>query len=234
MQTGSRVHFLLEELDVTKPVLIEGLPGIGFVASISALHLIKELKAEKVAEIRSPAFQSLIVTGEEGSFRAPLNELYYARSGEIDLLILYGNTQAITPEGQYELCGKILDVAQRYGCELVACMGGLRRRIPARPPRVFCVSTDQELLNRVVSYGTGVVRGQVVGVAGLLLGLAKLRKMKGFCLLAETPGLYPDAEAAEAALRVLCKILKIEVDLKRLSLAAEKTRELVKSIYPFG
>jgi proteasome assembly chaperone (PAC2) family protein len=32
------------------PVLIEGLPGIGFVANIAALHLIRELKANLFAE----------------------------------------------------------------------------------------------------------------------------------------------------------------------------------------
>jgi proteasome assembly chaperone (PAC2) family protein len=35
---------ILEKPQLNNPVLIEGLPGIGCVANISALHLIKELK----------------------------------------------------------------------------------------------------------------------------------------------------------------------------------------------
>ncbi len=35
-----------EKPKLNDPILIEGLPGIGFVANIAALHLIKELKAK--------------------------------------------------------------------------------------------------------------------------------------------------------------------------------------------
>ncbi len=44
---------IYEKPKLNNPILIEGLPGIGFVANIAALHLIKELKAKKFAEIIS-------------------------------------------------------------------------------------------------------------------------------------------------------------------------------------
>ncbi|NIW20137.1 proteasome assembly chaperone family protein, partial [candidate division KSB1 bacterium] len=68
--------------------------------------------------------------------------------------------------------------------------------------------------------------GHIFGLAGLLLGLGKLRGMRGFCLLAETPGLYPDATAAREVLRVVCKMLRLKVDLSRLDVAAEATRDI--------
>jgi proteasome assembly chaperone (PAC2) family protein len=71
--------------------------------------------------------------------------------------------------------------------------------------------------------------GQIFGVAGLLLGLGKIRGFKGFSLLVETLGTYPDANAAHSALLDLNKFLNMNVDLSRLDLAAEKTQKTLES-----
>ena len=68
---------LLERPKVKKPVLIEGLPGMGFVANIAATHMIKEFGARKFATIISSSFQDFAMTVGEGSIRFPVNELYY-------------------------------------------------------------------------------------------------------------------------------------------------------------
>jgi hypothetical protein len=110
-------------------------------------------------------------------------------------------------------------------------MGGLRRRVTA-PPKVFGVATDEEILAQLLERGVSKIKGHIVGAAGILLGLGKLRGMRGFCILVETTGLYPDPIAAEAALRVLCDVLKIRVDLSRLSDAAQSTKEVLMSFTP--
>ena len=221
---------VFEKLDLKAPILIEGLPGTGFVANIAALHFITELKAKKFAEIRSPAFQDIVISAEGGTIRYPVNELYYHRSSaKNDFIILYGNAQALTAHGQYELYGKILGLAQDFGCRLVACMGGLRRGKVVRSPRVYCTATDHETLNRVSKFNVKVLQGHVTGAAGLLVGLAKLKGMPGFCLLAETSGFYPDSAAAKAILEVLCKVLDVKVNLSRLDNAVKRTEEILKS-----
>ena len=48
---------IYEKPVLNDPVLIEGLPGIGFVANITALQIIKELNAKLFAQIQSSAFQ---------------------------------------------------------------------------------------------------------------------------------------------------------------------------------
>lgn len=229
MVCAVRVH---EKPGLSDPVLIEGLPGIGFVANISALHLIQELKAKLFAEIRSSSFQDFAVTAKKGETRFPVNELYYhkRRSDERDLIILYGNTQALTTVGQYELCGRILDIAGDLGCNYVVTLGGLRvveRKIDV--PKLYCAASDKEMLNDVLSHGAKIIGGQIFGVAGLLVGLAKLRGMRGFCLLGETPGFYPDAKAAREVLHVICKMLGLRVDLGKLDVAAEATRGILES-----
>jgi hypothetical protein len=223
---------LYEKPNLTNPVLIEGLPGIGFVANIAALHIIQELKAKRFAEIRSSSFQDFAVTTENGNARFPVNELYYHKrgNGERDLLILYGNTQALTAVGQYELCGCVLDFVNKLGCSYVITLGGLRKGEKVdTPPKIYCAASDHRALKDATDLGAEIIEGHIFGVAGLLIGLGKLRGMKGCCLLAETPGYYPDASAAREVLKAICKLLHMNIDLTRLNLAVEKTQKILES-----
>lgn len=213
------------------PVLVEGLPGIGFVANIATLHLIQELKAKLFGEINSSAFQDFAVTAQKGEIRFPRNELYYykGRNEESDLIILWGNTQALTTFGQYELCGHVLDIAEEFGCHQIITLGGLKREEKVDVPRVFCAASDSETLHDALGLDAQIIEGHIFGVAGLLVGLGKLRGMKGVCLLAETLGSYLDVEAARAVLKAVCKTLHLKVDLSRLETAAEMTRDILES-----
>ena len=220
-----------EKPKLRDPVLIEGLPGIGFVANIATLHLIRELKATKFAEIHCAAFQDLAVTTEDGGTRSPVNELYYCRSpnGGHDLVIWYGNTQALTTFGQYELCGRMLDIAQDLGCRLLITLGGFRQEEVRVPPQLFCAATDRETVDGVLKLGAKVMVGQIFGIAGLLIGLARVRGMKGFSLLVETLGTNPDVNGTRHALTTLMKYLDFSVDLSRLDDAGAETRKILES-----
>jgi len=213
------------------PVLIEGLPGIGFVANITTLHLIKELKAKLFAQIQSSAFQDLAMTTGNGGTYFPTNQLYYhkGKDGERDLIILYGNTQALTTIGQYELCGKILDISQELGCKYILTVGGLRKDEKIEKPELYCTASDTETLQEALDLGAKIMKGHIFGVAGLLVGLCTLRNMKGLCLLAETSGLYPDAGATREVLKAINTMLNLKINLENLNAAAEETGEMLKS-----
>jgi uncharacterized protein (TIGR00162 family) len=216
---------------LNNPILIEGLPGIGFVANIAVLHLIHELEAKPFARICSSSFQDLAVTTETGGTRSPTNELYYHTSsgGGQDLILWYGNTQALTTFGQYELCGRVLDLAEELGCHHLITLGGFKQENVTTKPKLYCAASDSETLKEALDLGSKPMVGEIFGVAGLLIGLGKIRGFRGFSLLVETPGLYPDANAARQALSALCKFLNMKVELSRLDLAADKTKKILKS-----
>jgi uncharacterized protein len=222
---------VFEKPKLNNPVLIEGLPGIGFVANIATLHLIHELKAKCFAEIHCAAFQDLAVTTEAGGARFPLNELYCCKNpdGGRDLIIWYGNTQALTTFGQYELCGRILDIATELGCRLLITLGGFRQEEVKTPPQLFCAATDHETLEPILSLGVKPMVGQIFGIAGLLIGLGKVRRIRGFSLLVETLGTYPDVNGTRHALSTLNKYLGMNVDLSRLEVAGEETKKILES-----
>jgi uncharacterized protein (TIGR00162 family) len=222
---------IYEKPKLNDPVLIEGLPGIGFVANIAALHLIRELKAKRFAEIVSASFQDFAVTTEDGGASSPINELYYCKreDGGRDLIIWYGNTQALTTSGQYELVGKVLDIAQELGCRFVISIGGFKKDDVQNVPGVYSAATDLKTMKEALDLGTKVMVGHIFGIAGILIGLGKLRDLKGFAVLVDTLGMYPDANATRYALTTIGKYLNLDVNLAKVDVTAEQTKKALES-----
>ncbi len=231
------MHKMVCSIDISErptlndPILIEGLPGIGFVANIAALHLIKEFKAKRFVQIFSSSFQDFAVTTGDGSALSPINELYYVKREDNgrDLIIWYGNTQALTTIGQYELCGKVLDLAQEFGCRFVVSIGGFKKEEAQPVPGIYSTATDEETMQVALDLGTKVMVGHVFGIAGLSVGLAGIRGMKGFSLLVDTPGMNPDINAARYALIMLGKYLNLQIDLTRVEESETEIKNILES-----
>lgn len=221
---------LLENPQLKDPILIEGLPGIGFVANISALHLINKLNATLFARIVSASFQDISITTDSGKSSSPINELYYVKRSDSkhDLIIWYGNTQALTTFGQYELCGKILDIIENLGGHFLISIGGYKKAEEKQIPIVYSASTDKETMGTIQKLGAKIMTGHIFGLAGLLIGMGKLRNMKGFSVLVETQGMYPDSKAARYALKILCKYLNLDIKLTDLDKTTSNTKKLLE------
>jgi uncharacterized protein len=222
---------ITEKPQLNDPILIEGLPGIGFVANIAALHLITELKATRFAALVSSSFQDFAVLTETGGARSPVNELYFVKreDGGRDLIIWYGNTQALTTPGQYELCGKVLDIVQDLGCRFIISIGGFKKDELKGPPSLYSAASDVATLKEALELGTKVMAGHIFGIAGLLVGLCKLRDLHGFALLVDTLGMYPDAVATKTALAALNSYFGLNVDLSGVDASADQTKKLLES-----
>jgi len=210
---------MFETPKLEKPILVEGLPGIGLVANIAVAFLIKKLEAKSLGEIRSTSFPDVFVTEKPGIVKPPFCRLYSYRGrkdGERDLILVYGNTQALTRRGQYELCSAILDVCEKFGCKDIITLGGYRSGKEVKKPNLYYTASDPEAAKKAASLGAEILGGQIYGVAGLLIGLAALRGMQGFCLLAETSGDRLDVTAAREVLKAISGILGLNLDLEEL------------------
>ncbi|MCL2686918.1 MAG: proteasome assembly chaperone family protein [Methanobrevibacter sp.] len=223
---------ILEEIKLKNPIFIEALPGIGHVGKLAADYMIDELEATKFAELYSHHFPPQVFVDEDGLVENMVNEFYYLKSqgkDENDLLILVGNSQALSPEGQYQLSSEILDFVEQFGVKNMYTLGGLATGHPIEKPRVYGAATDIEIIEtlRELDIEIRSADGGIVGASGLLLGLGKVRKMKGACLMGETPGYFIDAEAAEALLEKLASLLNIEINTDKLDERAEETRKMI-------
>ena len=221
-----------EKPKLKDPVLVEGLPGIGLVANIAVAYLIRKLDAKLFAEVKATSFPDVSITGKDGSLKTPFCNMYYHKADgkcSRDLILLYGNTQALTRRGQYELCGSILDTAESLGCRYVMTLGGYRPGRKVSGPTLYFAASDAETAHEASNLGAQKLGGEIYGIAGLLVGLAAIRGMKGFCLLAETQGTSLDVDAAKAVLKAVSAPLGLKLDFEDL----RDAEELADFLSPF-
>ncbi len=222
-----------EKVELKKPILIEGLPGLGMVGKIAAQYLVEHMKAKKLAELYSPHFAYYVIVDDEGSVRLLRVEFYHWKNENkgSDLIFLIGDSQAQTIEGQYEVADSILEFAKRRNVKLIITIGGYQKKVE-REPQVVAAATNQEILSKALETGAknSPPGNPIVGTAGLLLGLARFKEINALCLLAETPGYMPDPRAAKSVLNLLVKLLNLKVDLSELDKEINKSEQIEERI----
>src|SRR3989475_2565043 len=126
----------LAHTNLEDPIFIEGLRGIGNVGKLAAEHLKDELKGVKFAEIFSKYFPPQVLVQDDGQVKLVNNEMHYVkRNNGTDLILLTGDYQGLTPEGQYELSDFILKELKQLGVRRVFTLGGnWMGPIVAKPP----------------------------------------------------------------------------------------------------
>jgi hypothetical protein len=223
----------LEHPKLHEPILIEGLPGIGNVGKLAAEHLIDEIGAIKFADIYSKYFPPQVFVDDRGVIKLVENELYYKKADnrlKDDLIILVGDFQGVASEGQYELSDEIIKVARNFNTKRIYTLGGYGVGRSVDRPRVFGAATNIALVKEMKKYGVIFSRsepsGGIVGASGLLLGLGKLYNIQSVCLMGETSGYFADPKSAESVLRVLIKVLDIEIDFSRLESKAVQIEQI--------
>jgi uncharacterized protein (TIGR00162 family) len=210
------------------PVFVEGLPGVGNVGKLAAEHLVDQLKAVKFAELFSKYFPPQVLVNDSGMIRLVSNELYYVRlpGSAHDVVIMTGDYQGLTPDGQYELSDRTLRIIKDLGVKRVFTLGGYGLGKMIEKPRVLGAATDLELVEEMKKQGVTFSKGEpgsgIVGASGLLLGLGNLYGMKSVCLMGETSGYFVDPKGAQAVLEVLAKILGVKIDFTELETKAEQ------------
>jgi len=207
------------QIEPNNPILIEGLPGLGLVGKIALRYMIKQLKAKKIAYLYSPHFPYFVLVNKKGNVRLLRGAFYYYKNpnGPNDLILFTGDSQSQTIEGQYEIADRMLDFSEKYKVKTSATIGGYRME-PKEKPKVFIAATSQEILDKALQAGATLSTSgsPIVGTAGLILGLAKFKKISAICLLGETRGYLPDPLAAKSVLEVLKSTFNFDLDLAGL------------------
>jgi uncharacterized protein (TIGR00162 family) len=219
--------------ELNNPILIEGLPGLGLVGKIAIRYLVKQLKAQKFAYLYSPHFPYFVLVNRKGSVRLLRGAFYFWKNpkGGNDLILFTGDSQSQTIEGQYEIADKMLEFAKQHNVSTLVTIGGYRVETEAKP-KVFVAATNSEILDKAVSAGA-IVSGSgspIVGTAGLILGLARFKKISALCLLGETRGYLPDPMAASSVLEVLSAAFNFDLDLAGLKEDIAKAEKMVQRL----
>lgn len=212
----------ISKVKIKDPVLIEGLPGMGNVGKIAVDFLIDVLNAKKLFELSSYDLPHCVFVNEDNVVELPQINIYYKNLKNRTILFLAGDIQPINERSCYEFCNVILDTFQKDSLKEIITLGGIA--IPKVPsePKVYCTGNNKKILSKyksnLVNTNIHGVVGPIIGVSGLLPGLAAKKEIPAVALLAETfahPN-YLGIRGARNILKVLSNKLNLRLDLSEL------------------
>jgi hypothetical protein len=222
------------------PYLIVAWPGMGEVAFKAANYLVDKLKAQMFAEILPEDFFYLsgvvIQKGVLNIPELPYGRFYYwknpatkiggsaknfgGKNGKNDLIIFISNAQPDLAKAE-DYCKRIITLAKASNLKMVISFAAMPQATDhTQQSKVWFTATSSELNNNLKKYDfTFLSDGQISGMNGLFLGIAKKEKLEGFCLLGEIP-LYTiqieNPKASYVVLKGLSKMLDIQIDFSGL------------------
>jgi len=231
------VRYIGKKPKLNKPLLIEGLPGIGNVGKLAVEHLIDSVKAKKFAELYCKDFPPQVFINPDGTTKLVNNEFYYYKAKNKkyrDMILLTGDYQGLSSQGQYELVETILDISEEFGVQEIFTLGGYGLGHDIQKPKVLAATTDKKLVKIMKKHGAVFKKnepgGGIVGASGLLLGLGKIRGIQGTCFMGETPGYLVDPKSAKAVLKLIMSITNIKVDLSALEKKAKEIEHIAHQL----
>ncbi|MGH9924540.1 MAG: proteasome assembly chaperone family protein [Nitrososphaeraceae archaeon] len=216
------------------PTLICGFPGSGYVGKLAIDHLIHELNASHLVDIYSNTFPPQVMIKPDGTVDLIKNAMFYHESPtspSLNMMFLTGDSQPSNPDAEYLLAETILEIASKFSVVHVYALAAYITGVFVQKPRVFCTASDMESLRSINTQDIAVMDGgAITGMNGLIIGLAKLKGMRGTCLLGETSGYVVDAKASRSILEVLTTRLGLEISMDALDARAKDTEMLIRTI----
>lgn len=225
------------------PYLIVAWPGMGEVAFKAAAYLVESLKAEEFAEIPSKQFFYLTASSVEAGLLKlpplPSGKFYFWRNktGANDLIIFVSEAQPDLLNAE-EYSKKIIYLAKIFRVKVIVGFAAMPQAIDhSQQPNIWATSTSAALNSRLEKLGFQILTdGQISGLNGLFLGIAKREGFDGVCLLGEIP-LYTiqveNPRASQAVLEALFKIVNIELDFSGLKEQAQEMEEHINKLLDF-
>jgi uncharacterized protein len=200
--------------------VIEGLPDVGLVGSISTTHIIQEMKFFEIAHIESKYFPPVMVIHKgipADPVRVYSNGSYVILTSEI----------AVPPKIAYPLTKKLSDWFMEKKIKMLFSLGGfpVQNRIDIEIPKVFGVGNGEKSINFLREKEIQIMEeGFIAGVYALLLKECSKKEISAVALLCQSYLKYPDPGAAASVLQSLDKILKMKININPLLEKADEIR----------
>lgn len=199
--------------DLRFPMLFAAWPGMGNVALNAARYLIKRLQMESLGAIESKSFafpEGVFVKNQKLlPLRLPEFRFHFYKHPEerADLIVFTGDTQPLPHQG-FALARLVIEAAEFWRVRRVFTGAALACSIShMESPRVWGVATHQDLWSDLEKSGITLLRdGNISGLNGLMLGVAKQAGFEGICLLGELPYYTIGTDNPKSSLAVLEKL----------------------------
>jgi proteasome assembly chaperone (PAC2) family protein len=214
-----------------KPWLVAVWPGLGGVAQIAGVHLVKQLGAKPYQALAPDGFfEPASVSVRNGRLQAhelPRSVFHTWRNpkGGRDLIILLAEAQPSANAQAY--AEALIRLAVGYGVERVFTFAAMATPIhPSTNPRVFAAGTTDEVVVELRRDGVVLLEeGEIGGLNGVFLAAAAAQGVPGVCLLGEFPfyaAAVPNPKASAAVLTSFAKFAGIDVETSDLKAEAQR------------
>ena len=227
--------------ELRSPYLVAGFagwPNAGEVSTGTISYLKEQLKAEKLGEIKPPAFydfsslrpQTSIENGLVKELKFLSNEFFYWKSEKSvhDLIILLGVEPHLKWNQYVDL---ILHLAEQFKVGRIYTVGGTYDQVPHTvEPKVTAVVSDLELREELKKYNIEPTEYQgPSSIHTVLLAAAEKRNIKSVSLWGHAPHYIQvkNPKVCYGILKGLTKMLEIELDLEEIIGAGEDLDEQV-------
>jgi uncharacterized protein (TIGR00162 family) len=232
---------VLKKLQLKDAVLVVGLPGIGLVGKISVDYLLKQFKAEKVAEVLSDSFPPSVHT-KNSRVSLIRDEVFYFNFNGKDFLFLAGPVQPTldfrvgSSHEHYEFAETLVGFFKSIGVSELVTLAGINvgdNRLN-RVPEVIVAGTSDEIIGVWKKLGAKEDKkeGLISGAAGLFVGVGGLHSINGACLMGETnPQLvYGDHGSAKQVVELISKRFGFKVSMKSIEKEAKQIEKAFKEL----
>lgn len=197
--------------NLKETIIVAGFPGAGGVGVTATKLLVDFLGARLFAELYSQCLPDYTPVYPDGL--CSLLKYNFFVSTERNLVVLIGEEQP-PPEdipAYYEICGDILDFIESLNCVNMFVVDGIPVTYPQRA--IYVAGSSRRLISDLAAMGARIYTGErIIGLSGLLLGLAKLRGISGACILSPVINLVSDRDAALSAYSFLRRILGLGLE----------------------
>ncbi|VVB86048.1 PAC2 family protein [uncultured archaeon] len=214
--------------EMSKPLMLVGLPGMGMVARTTVNYFMEFLKPELFADIPMPYFSPSMAFFDKGlvvPFDREISPFKFYYSQKENIIFFSGDIQFGYIAKDNELALKIVEAAKLCGVEIIYTVIATHVKRYVEEPQVSGVATSPELLKFLESKGVKIADGslRISGVNGLVIEYALRKGIKGISLLSETA--FPEAldiKACHAGIKKISELLDIDIDLGRIEIEAKK------------
>ena len=212
----------LTERPTTKPILIEGFPGFGFVSTIATEFLIKHLNAKMIGRMTSDKIQPIAAI-HKGQIIHPIG-IYYDKKNNLMII------QAVTPvDGlEWEIAETVEELCKQVKVKEIIGLEGVNSQVQSKEPNVFCFSKEKSSLDRLAKLKIMPLdEGIIIGVTGALLMKSSSPLS---CFFVEAHSQMPDNKAAAKLVESVDKYLKLQIDTGPLLNKAKEMEVKLKDL----
>jgi len=200
-------------------ILISSLPDMGRVGGIVTDHLKKTLTTKLGAKIILA--DKPWVNQRDGLVDLPVDEYLLVVDEKNSLVIFTGHNQPQEPNTLMNMTELVLSTVRKWGdIKLVISTGGYLPSVNGNGNEVYGVATNKKSLDMLKSHKVFPLGKEVNTITwfnGFILGKAKEMGVDGIGIFGEiNDPETPQFKSAINIIRIIEKILKIEIDTKEL------------------